>query len=176
MRRLLLFRHAKSSWDSPGLKDFERPLAPRGIKAATRMGQHIKDSDLVPDLVLCSSAVRTRQTIDLAFKAMEAKPETRFEDRLYSDGPETVMELLRGVTDGHASIMVVGHNPTIAECALLMAAPGATGLRTAISSKFPTAGLAVLDFPADEWANVEVGTAELKSFVKPRALAEARPT
>ncbi len=176
MRRLLLFRHAKSSWDSPGLKDFERPLAPRGIKAATRMGQYIKESDLVPDLVLCSSAVRTRQTIDLAFDAMGAKPETRFEDALYSDGAETVMELLRTAEDNRASIMVVGHNPTIAECALMFAAPGATGLRTAIATKFPTAGLAVLDFPVDDWAKMDVGTAELKSFVKPRALAEARPT
>ncbi len=176
MRRLLLFRHAKSSWGSPGLKDFERPLAPRGVKAAGRMGQYMKDSDLIPDLVLCSPAARTRQTIDLAFRAMQATPEIRFEDRLYSDGPETVVELLKSAPDNCASVMVLGHNPTISECALLLAAPGAAGLRTAISSKFPTAGLAVLDFPVDEWANVEAGTAELKSFVKPRALAETRPT
>ena len=175
MRRLLLFRHAKSSWASPGLKDFERPLAPRGVKAAGRMGQYMKDSGLVPDLVLCSSAARTRQTLDLTLGAMRATPETRFEDRLYSDGPETVVELLKTAPDNRASVMVVGHNPAIAECALLLAVPGAAGLRTAISSKFPTAGLAVLDFPVDEWAGVEAGTAELKSFVKPRALAQARP-
>lgn len=173
MRRLLLFRHAKSSWGTPGLRDFDRSLAPRGVKAAARMGRYLTESNLLPDLVLCSSAQRTRQTIKLALEAAGIQPQVRFEDSLYHDGPAAVMSLLASVDADVETVMVVGHNPTIAECAIELAAPGTAGLQTAISTKFPTAALAVLEFPGDDWTSVERGSAELKAFVKPRALEES---
>lgn len=173
MRRLLLLRHAKSSWGTPGLRDFDRSLAPRGIKAAARMGRYLADSDLIPDLVLCSPAERTRQTIALAFEAMGTKPEVQFEESLYHDGPAAVMSLLKSVDANVETVLIVGHNPTIAECTIALAAPGTAGLQTAISTKFPTAALAVLEFPGDDWASVEPGGADLKAFVKPRALTES---
>lgn len=172
MRRLLLLRHAKSSWGTPGIKDFDRPLAPRGIAAAARMGRYLTDNDLVPDLVLCSPAERTRQTVTLVLEAAGEQPEVRFEEALYHEGKAAMLSLLAAVDAGIGTVMIIGHNPTIAECAFNLAAPGAAGLRTAISTKFPTAALAVLEFPGNEWASVEPGSAELKAFVKPRALAE----
>ncbi|RME97730.1 MAG: histidine phosphatase family protein, partial [Alphaproteobacteria bacterium] len=97
MVTLSLLRHAKSAWDTPIRSDFERPLARRGIKAARRIGVHVEREGLVPELVLCSSALRARETIELAAEAWEKQPEIRYLDRLYHAAPGVMLDALCAV-------------------------------------------------------------------------------
>jgi phosphohistidine phosphatase len=160
-KRLFLLRHAKSSWDDPTLSDHERPLAPRGRKAAERMSGHLGDHDVDISLVLCSSARRTRETVDLV-----APPgEIRVEPGLYGASADQLLDRLRHVPEEVPSVMLVGHNPAIHELAIDLAGPG-TDLA---DRKFPTGALATFSF-AGAWAALEPGRATLEGFVVPREL------
>jgi phosphohistidine phosphatase len=167
MRRLLLLRHAKSSWSDPTARDHERPLNDRGRRAAPLVGDYLRREDLVPDLVLCSSARRTCETL-----ARLELPDTTaiVVDRdLYLAHPETVIDLVRGATDSVATLMVVGHNPTTHELALDLAGGGDPDALVAMGQKFPTAALAVLTVDGS-WASLDHGTATLDRFVTPHDL------
>ena len=168
MKRLTLLRHAKSSWDDPGLEDVERPLAPRGRKAARALAVHMDDEGITPALVLCSPARRTRDTIDLVRSGLPPGTKVRIEERLYGAGPADVLKILRRLSDTVSSVMVVGHNPTMQELALALAATG-PGLER-VSASFPTGGLAKLTLPVARWHDVGPGTAALASFVTPKEL------
>lgn len=165
---LYLLRHAKSSWDDPELEDIERPLAPRGRKAARALAVHMDDEGITPGLVLCSPARRTRDTIDLVRSGLPPGTKVRIEERLYGAGPTDVLKILRRLSDSLPSVMVVGHNPTMQELALALATSG-SGLER-LSSSFPTGGLAKLSLPVDRWHDVGAGTASLASFVVPKDL------
>ena len=174
MRRILLLRHAKSSWDHSDLDDVSRPLAPRGRKAAPLIGRHISTQGLVPDLVLCSTAVRARQTLELVIAEWKrAAGDDAKVDRRASFYLATVGELLsaiRRLDDEVESVMIIGHNPGMAVLADQLAATGdPEGLR-AMAAKFPTAALAVLDFETPSWKAIAPGTGRLQSFVRPRDL------
>ena len=167
MRRLLLLRHAKSSWSDAGVRDHDRPLNARGRAAAPRVGTHLRDAGLVPDLVLCSSARRTCETL-----ARLELPDTTaivVDRALYLAHPEAVIDLVRGAADSIATLMVVGHNPTTHELALDLAGAGDPDTLAALGQKFPTAALAVLTLPGP-WAGLDHGTATLDRFVTPRDL------
>src|SRR4051794_15493439 len=110
-RQLLLLRHAKSSHDDPDLADHDRPLASRGRRAAAAMGRYMRGHDLRPALVLCSSAVRARKTLDGVADGLEASPELRIESELYEASPRGLLERLRRIDEAVPSAMLVGHNP-----------------------------------------------------------------
>lgn len=169
MVTLLLFRHAKSSWDHPALSDFNRPLAPRGEKAAPRMGRYIADEGLEPDLVLCSSAVRAKQTLELAAAEWRSKPEIRYEDGLYHAGPADMVRLVRSLSDKVTRATLVGHNPGFHGLALGLASHGEPDLLAAMAAKFPTAALAVIEFDGS-WSDVGPGKGTLLRFVTPKGL------
>ena len=166
MRRLLLIRHAKSSWDDPALSDHERPLAPRGRRAAERMRAHLEGSDLRPDLVLSSSSRRTRETLDLLVPAF-GSAERSIEDGLYGATATELIDRLRAAPDDVRSVALIGHNPGIQDLALELAGEGKELDR--IREKFPTGALAVLGFDG-QWRDLGAGAARLLSFVSPREL------
>ncbi len=166
MKRLLLIRHAKSSWDDPALADHDRPLAPRGRHAAERMRGHLEGQGLKPELVLCSSSRRTRETLDLLAPAFGAA-ERSFEEGLYGAGSAELLERLREVPDDIGTVALIGHNPGVQDLALGLADKGKDLDRA--REKFPTGALAVLGFDGP-WRDLEAGTARLESFVTPREL------
>jgi len=166
MRTVHLLRHAKSSWGDPGLADRERPLAPRGRRDAARMGEHLAGLAAAPALVLCSSAVRTRQTLKLIGPSLGGAA-VEVVDGLYSAGPDDVLGLLRDLPDQTRSALVIGHNPTLHELALELAGGGAE--RERLAAKFPTCALATLEFEGD-WPELAPGGCELTAFVIPRDL------
>jgi phosphohistidine phosphatase len=162
VKRLFLLRHAKSSWDEAGLADRDRPLAPRGRKATKVMARHLRDEKISPSLVLCSSARRTRETLE----GVDPGGEVRVEDELYGASEAELLERLQGVPDTVESVMLIGHNPAIHELALSLAGGGE---RLAdVERKFPTAALATLSVP--EWRDLRPGSAELLAFVTPKEL------
>ena len=169
MVTLSLFRHAKSSWSDPSLRDFDRPLGPRGQKAAPRMGQYIAEHDLVPDLMLCSTAARARETLDRALPAFTGEPEIQFEKSLYLAAPDKMLATLQALPPRYAHVMLVGHNPGMHMLALVLAGSGAPQALAALGAKFPTAALAVLDFDGG-WDAVAPGSGHLRLFMRPRDL------
>jgi phosphohistidine phosphatase len=172
MLTLSLLRHAKSAWDDPSLTDHERPLAPRGEKAAPIIGRHIAKSGRVPDLVLCSTALRTRQTLALVLLQLTDKPvDIRFDDDLYLATPATMRQHLSAIGASARHVMLVGHNPGLHALALELTATGSKRLITRMAKKFPTTALAVLTFPdLEDWSDVRPGSGTLESFTTPREL------
>lgn len=176
MRRLLLLRHAKSSWDRSDLDDVDRPLAPRGRRAAPLMGRYIDREGLMPDLVLCSPAVRARQTWELVAaewdrSAVEAGPRLEMRASLYLAVPGEIIAILRRLDDEIGTVLVIGHNPGMAMLGKLLAARGDPHGMKAMSMKFPTAALAVMTFDVEGWTKIAPGNGYLRSFVRPKDLA-----
>lgn len=166
-RQLLLLRHAKSSHDDTDLADHERPLAPRGRRAAAAIGRYMRGQDLAPALVLCSSAIRARQTLDWITKELGESPEVRIESELYEASPRALLERLRHIDGGAPSAMLVGHSPAIERLALDLASDGPD--LAELARKYPTGALAVLAFDGS-WDELDADGARLAGFVKPRDL------
>jgi phosphohistidine phosphatase len=167
-RRLWLLRHAKSSWDDPGLDDEDRPLAPRGREAAAAMASYLESAGVRPQLVLCSSGLRARQTLAAVLPSLGGELEIRIEPGLYTFDASEVVERLRGISDEVASIMVVGHNPALQEVALLLTSTGHD--RSRVEEKLPTGALVVVDLPEGLWASLGDGDGDLVALVAPRDL------
>lgn len=166
MHTLYLLRHAKSSWDDSSLTDHERPLAPRGVHAGAAIAAYLESRDVQVDLVLCSTAVRTRQTLDLIMPAL-GDPPVEFEDELYAASDDTLIERLRRVPDSARSVMVIGHNPGMHDLALRLAAGG--DRLPQLAAKFPTAALATLELGSQRWSECDQD-ARLADYVVPREL------
>jgi phosphohistidine phosphatase len=169
MKTLYLLRHAKSSWDDPGLDDHERPLAPRGRKAAKKLASHLRAAGVTPELVLCSPARRTRQTLDL-IRAALGDPEIRVDEALYGASEGLLLERVQAVDPQVQSLLVLGHNPGLQAFGLELAGRGAEQVRSRLHEKMPTGALATLSFAGQGWAAVEPGSGELVDLVVPRDL------
>ena len=167
MRTLYLLRHAKSSWADPALSDHERPLAPRGRRDAKRIATHLLELGIAPELVLCSTAVRTRETLELLRPALDAAT-VELEAALYAAWAETLLERLRAVPDERRSVMLIGHNPGLEDLALMLASAGPE--RDRVEEKFPTAALATLRTPTASWKELSPGGAVLAAYVVPKQL------
>ncbi|MDX6496366.1 MAG: phosphohistidine phosphatase [Gaiellales bacterium] len=168
MLTLHLLRHAKSSWDDDSLADHERPLSPRGVRDAKRIGKHLGRLPAPPDLVLCSSAVRTRQTLDLIGSSLGGTA-VHVEEGLYGASAGELLERLRGLPEVARSALVIGHNPGIQDLTLDLAATGP--LLDAVSVKFPTCALATLALGDRTWSSVSKGDGELVGFSIPKDLS-----
>jgi phosphohistidine phosphatase len=171
MRRLMLLRHAKSDWSSPGMPDRERPLNARGATDARTMSVYLARHALLPDLILCSPAKRTRQTVETIVKGWPAAVEITYSDRLYEATPETILALVRAAAPEVHALLVIGHNPGLHEAARMLVAAGDTERRERMHEKFPTAALAVIDFPIDAWSKLHRQSGRLDRFVTPRWIA-----
>jgi phosphohistidine phosphatase len=174
-RRLVLLRHAKSAW--PDLPDHERPLATRGRRDAPAVGRWLREAGLMPDRVLCSTALRTRETWQLMVPELGTRlPPVSYEDQVYEAHCEALLDLARQSEPAASSTLIIGHNPGVQDLALMLAAAGdgdadAVLLQRA-TAKFPTAAVAVLAF-AGAWSRLGPGRAQLITFVTPSDLRRA---
>jgi len=163
MKTVLLLRHAKSSWDNPGLADFDRPLAKRGLKDAPIIGQVIADLGIVPDKIISSPAKRARQTTELMAKACGYKKSITWQDSFYGGYSDTLIDALRILPDAVELAMLVGHSPTMEETVeALLVGEGEFSIR------MPTAALVCLDLDIMTWESLEPGDATLRWFLIPR--------
>ncbi len=174
MRRLMLFRHAKTENDAPSGRDRDRRLDQRGEIDAAQVGSWIGQHPPFPDLVLVSTAVRAHQTWDLARAAMAKsvpQPKVELLPEIYAADPA---QLLRTIHEASASdpqrLMLVGHNPGMHELAIALTGSGDASLRQAVIDNMPTAGLAIFDFAVDNWNDVSFQQGELVAFVSPKTL------
>jgi len=174
LKRLTLLRHAKSDWDDPVPRDFDRPLNRRGEKAAHLMGDHAARKGLRFGLLVASPAVRVVQTLETFFTGYGEKLEPHWDRRIYLASASTLMDVMRDLPDSADSVLMAGHNPGLEELILDLVPEDADNkLRGDVEVKFPTASLAVLDLDVDRWKDVRENSATLVSFTRPRDLDPA---
>jgi len=162
VKTLYLFRHAKSDWDAEFGTDFERPLSKRGQRAAAAMGEFLGRADKTPDLILCSSAVRTRKTLQRAMKAGGWDCDVEHLDELYTGNPRHVLRVVREVSKRVDSLMVVGHETAMSETTALIIGQG--------NLRFPTGAVACMQLEIRRWKDLEPASGRLLFFVPPRLL------
>lgn len=174
MKRLTLLRHAKSAWDDPVARDFDRPLNRRGEKAALLMGQFARAQDMRFDATVASPAVRVVQTLDRFFEGFGGPIEPRWDRRIYLASAPTLIDVVRDTPGDVDHLLLVGHNPGMEELVLALVPDDAdNALRDDVEIKFPTASLAILDLDIDDWADAGENVARLVSFTRPRDLDPA---
>lgn len=165
-RRLILLRHAKS--DRPaGIRDLDRPLNPRGRRAAPLVGAYMAGEGLVPDHVLVSPSQRTRETWEAVAESLGHPPHKVAQD-IYEAPVESLLAVIRAAPDEARTLLVIGHNPGLQDLAVHLVGDGPKDLCRRLSAEFPTAALAVIDIPAEAWAGIGAGTGRLERFVRPR--------
>lgn len=170
MRRLMLLRHGKSEWPD-GMKDIDRPLAKRGREAVPRMGAYLAEEQLYPDLALVSPARRARETWDLVAPQLGEVP-ARSEPRIYEAPPDRLLAVLRETEPQVRTLVLVGHNPGFQDLARLLVGHGDRYAFSRMAQKYPTAGLAVIDFAVEDWREVKPGLGRLDRFVTPKSLGQ----
>ena len=163
MKTLFILRHAKSSWDQPGLTDIERPLNERGRRDAPRMGRLVRERALRPDVILCSPAERARQTAALVAAAAGLDAAPRYDERIYEASAGRLIDVLSEVEREAESVLLIGHNPGVEK--LIEVLTGASGRMT-------TAALARLSLDIDAWDKVGVGSGRLEWVVRPKELGD----
>lgn len=161
MKHLFLLRHAKSSWDDDSLDDFDRPLNQRGKKAAPMMGKVLKERDIAPDIVLCSPAKRTKQTLKFVNETAKLKGDVTFDKAIYDACAADLRKLLKKQKDSVKSILLIGHNPGLEELLEDL---------TGTFERLPTAALVRVDIAADEWSSINNGGNKLAWIVRPKDL------
>ncbi|MCC7274992.1 MAG: histidine phosphatase family protein [Alphaproteobacteria bacterium] len=167
-RTLVLLRHAKSSWNDGAADDFDRPLAPRGREAARRLAADL--CALVrPDLILCSTARRTRETLEPILAACSHDVQVRFERSLYLADAGSLLGVVRGLPATAGTALLVGHNPGMHELAAMLAGAGDPELRRRLEGKFPTGAMAIIEI-AGPWSKAVAGAGRLVAYRTPREL------
>lgn len=172
MKTLILMRHAKSSWKDHTLADHERPLKKRGRKAAPRMARWLAAHGLTPDRVLCSSARRTRETLELMRAATPELAEPEILPALYEAAPAALLDALRRQPEESGRVLLIAHQPGLGELLRLLARDVRRPEDRRAFEKFPTAAVAVLEADLAKWSGLGPGTAELAAFRAPRGLEE----
>ncbi|MEM1370981.1 MAG: histidine phosphatase family protein [Pseudomonadota bacterium] len=179
MKHLILYRHAKSDWGNPVLSDHARPLARRGEMAALKMGRWLAQTGALPDLILCSDAVRTRATLDLTLPELVSKrassdPCIEVRADLYLAEARDILEVVRQRAETAQTVMVIAHNPGLHALAMtlarLVSEPSEQKLVDALMFKFPTAAMAVLDLDGHDYRKRLDNKCVLRAFQVPRSL------
>lgn len=168
-KRLYLLRHAKSSWDDPGVDDHDRPLNGRGRDAARRLATHFRTSSIRPELVLCSSATRAVETLAPISEAVGLHGRTRIETGIYGASAGQLLERLRELDDGVGSVLVVGHNPGLQELAIGLAADDRETLLQ-LWGKFPAGTLVEVVSDGAAWRDLSAQTAHFVRRLVPADL------
>jgi phosphohistidine phosphatase len=173
MCRLLLLRHAKAERSKPGEKDHDRVLTPRGHNDAGKLGAYMARHNFTPDLVVVSTAARTRETWTLAAAAFADQPVVKYDGRIYEASPAAILTAIKETEPQVGTLLVIGHNPGLQELAAQLVATGGIDARQNLMENFPTAALAVIDFAVDDWSRLHAQGGRLEHFVTPRTLAPA---
>jgi phosphohistidine phosphatase len=169
----MLLRHAKSDWSELGARDHERTLAARGREAAPQLGAYMAGHGLLPDRVVCSTAIRARETWDLVAAALPGHRQVVYDERLYAAEADGILAVARDTPDAVQSLLLVGHNPGLKDFAEWMIAGGDAGARGRLSQKLPTGALVVIDFPIDAWHRLQPAAGRIDRLVTPRSLDSA---
>jgi phosphohistidine phosphatase len=170
VHRLHLLRHAKSSWDE-SVDDAERPLTRRGREAARRVGESLPAALGAVDLVLCSTALRTRETAELVLAGFAAPPGIQFEEVFYLAGRSVLMRRLSALDEGAAAVLVIGHNPGLHELALALASPDSPRYRALAAGKFPTTARASFAIESP-WTRLGQSRHALTDYVTAKSLGD----
>ncbi|NIJ21253.1 phosphohistidine phosphatase [Sphingomonas naasensis] len=169
MKTLTLLRHAKSGWDDPVARDFDRPLNPKGQRAAAMVGRHMKALGLAFDHVVASPATRVAETLDHVRQGYGDDLAPVWDQRIYLASTATLLDVVHDLPVGAEHVLLAGHNPGLEELVLLLVPDGAA-LRDEVEIKFPTATLAEMTFETAAWDGVKAGKGTLTRFVRPRDL------
>lgn len=170
MKSILLLRHAKSDWSNPSLSDFDRPLNKRGQKDAPRMGLVLDNFQAMPDLVISSPSIRTRQTVELAVLESGYNGEIRWIDTIYGGSFYDIMAALHDIPESITRPLIVGHNPGVEETVSLLLSSQEQNPTTHARVRIPTAGLVYLDAHIDTWRDLKPGCCVLRWFLIPKLL------
>jgi phosphohistidine phosphatase len=170
-RQLILLRHAKSSWDDPLLDDFDRPLAKRGRGAARRIADWLTRHKIRPTLVLCSPAVRTRQTLDLIREAIGQDARIVYDKALYLAEGDALLARIRAVDNHVSCLLMIGHNPGLQDLAVMLASSAGKRERARLAEKFPTASVAWFSVDGG-WADLGPATTGLIEYLRPADLGD----
>lgn len=173
MKTLTLLRHAKSGWEDAIPRDFDRPLNPKGRRAAKTVGQHLKTLGLTFDHIVASPAQRVVETIAGVAQGYGSAIEPAWDKRLYLASAATLLDVARETPADADRLLMIGHNPGLEDFVLLLTAGGEASLVAAVEEKYPTATLAELTFAVDHWADLAAGQGTLTRFIRPRDLDPA---
>lgn len=168
MKILTLLRHAKSTWDDPVARDFDRPLNRRGRKAARAIGAEMRRLGLAFDAVIASPATRVNETLAEVEQGYGSSLGAAFDQRIYLATTDTLLDLVRSADDSSSRLLLVGHNPGLESVAIELTSGG--DLRDEVAIKYPTATLAEIELPAERWSETAAGTGRLTRFIRPRDL------
>jgi phosphohistidine phosphatase len=166
---LYLLRHAKSDWSDPALPDDARPLSKRGRRDTQRLASFLESAPIRPSLILCSTARRTRQTLEPLIGPL-GNPPVELEEDLYGAPLEALLDRLHAVPATVSSVMLIGHNPGLQELAVKLTRPGPK--RPALEAKFPTGALATISSTAKSWGELAPHSARLSRYITPRQFAD----
>lgn len=161
MKTLFLMRHAKSSWNNVALSDFERPLNERGFRAASLMAKYMQENGLVPELIICSPALRAKTTAKIIQMEAHVAGELLFDSTIYEASVGDLFAVLQNLDDAFSSVLLVGHNPGM---------EGLNGNLTGEFQPFPTAALAKINLEIEDWKSLKPFAGKLETIVKPREI------
>jgi phosphohistidine phosphatase len=168
MKTLTLLRHAKSSWDDPVARDFDRPLNAKGRRAAAMIGRHLKAEKFAFDHILASPAIRVIETLDEVWSGYGRTLEPVWNRALYLASAASLLDLVQALPDTTGHVLMVGHNPGLEDLVLDLTLGGE--LRERVEDKYPTATVAQMTLPIDRWAEARAHSATLVAFIRPRDL------
>jgi phosphohistidine phosphatase len=161
MKTLYLLRHAKSSWNDSSLRDFDRPLNERGRADAPVIGKHLASENLGDPLLICSPALRTRETVELVSHNANLHVEPRFEERIYEASLRDLLQVVSEIDDANQTAILIGHNPGLEELLAFL---------TGETRPMPTCALAKIVFDVASWKDVKANDGTLDWFVTPKEL------
>lgn len=171
MKRLILLRHAKSSWDDPVERDFDRPLNAKGKRAAATMGEHMQEEGVLFDSAIASPAVRVVETLESVARGYGEAIEPEWDRRVYLASNMTLLDIVHETDDSIGSLLLAGHNSGLEDLILLLVPDSKDDMvRAEIEEKFPTCSLAEMEFDVESWEDLAPGTGKLLRFVRPRDL------
>jgi len=160
LHKLYLLRHAKSDWSVSGQKDIDRELNAKGINDALRIGRRLYDMEVMPDLIICSVAQRTRQTAEYICEQLKFDQDAIvFNEDIYEASMRTLFNTITTLDDQHKSVMLIGHNPGFTYLAEY--------LTKEVIENVPTCGVVCIEFDIDSWKEVSGGLGVLKWFIHP---------
>jgi phosphohistidine phosphatase len=173
MKTLILLRHAKSGWDGPTGRDFDRPLNAKGRSAARTIGRELRERGIGFDAVLASPALRVVETVAGVAEGYREAIRPVYDPSVYLASPATLLQLIRSTDDRSERLLVVGHNPGLERLAMLLTHDEGNGLRRRLAEKYPTATVAEIRLPVEHWRDLGEGSGRIERFIRPRDLDPA---
>lgn len=164
MKKLILIRHAKSSWDDASIKDHDRILSERGLNDAPLVGKFLNKKNIIPDFVITSTAKRAAQTTEYVLKELDKDIRIRYDKNLYLTGSGKIIDIISKIEDDIKVLMVIGHNPDMPVLVERLTN------KHFLHPKFSTAGVAIIDFEIESWSEIKSTHGNLELFITPKML------